>query len=260
MRQLLQTARGCPISQIYLELGQAPARFDIFKLRLLFLKYILNQEQDSLIYKMFHLKLQNPSKGDWVSSCKENLQQLEIDFSFDEIKAMSVNKFKNIICKKLKKEAFQYLMNRRGQKGSEISYTDIETAEYLLPDNNLTIINKRRMFLIRNRMLDIPSNFSSNKNKNKNNEFNCFCGNFKDMKHIYECQLLNIEEPSEKYEHIFTGNIEQQIIVLRRFDNNFEKHEKYKNNTESEEQEGITDHVILDRDPLLSVMLDYSNG
>ena len=83
MRQLLQTARGCPISQIYLELGQAPARFDIFKLRLLFLKYILNQEQDSLIYKMFHLKLQNPSKVDWVSSCKENLQQLEIDFSFD---------------------------------------------------------------------------------------------------------------------------------------------------------------------------------
>ena len=69
-RQLLQTARGCPISQIYLELGQAPARFDIFKLRLLFLKYILNQEQDSLIYKMFHLKLQNPSKGDWVSSCE----------------------------------------------------------------------------------------------------------------------------------------------------------------------------------------------
>ena len=188
---------------------------------------------------MFHLKLQKQSKGDWVSSCKENFQQLEIDFSFDEIKAMSVNKFKNIICKKLKKEAFQYLMNRRGQKGSEISYKDIETAEYLLPDNNLTIINKRRIFLIRNRMLDIPSNFSSNKNKNKNNEFNCFCGNFKDMKHIYECQLLNIEEPSEKYEQIFTGNIEQQIIVFRRFENNFEKHEQYKNNIESEKKKEL---------------------
>ena len=105
-------------------------------------------------------------------------------------------------------------------------------------------------------MLDITSNFSSNKNK----EFNCFCGNYNDMRHIYECQLLNIEEPSEKYEQIFEGNIEQQIIVFRRFDNNFEKYEKYKNKTESEEHEGITDHVILDRDPLLSVMLDYSNG
>ena len=86
-------------------------------------------------------------------------------------------------------------MNRRGQKGSEISYTDMKMAEYLLPDNNLTIINKRRIFLIRNRMLDIPSNFSSS---NKNKEFNCFCGNYNDMKHIYKCQLLNIEEPSEK--------------------------------------------------------------
>ena len=211
------------------------------------MKYILNQEEDSLIYKMFHLQIQNPSKGDWVSSCKENLKNLEIDFSFDEIKAMSVNKFKNIICKKLKKEAFEYLMNKRGQKGSEISYTDIEMTEYWLPDNNLTIINNIRMFLIRNRMLDIPSYFSSS---NKNKEFNCFCGNYNDMKHIYECQLLNIEEPSEKYKQIFEGNIEQQIIVFRRFDNNFEKIEKYKNKTESDEQEGTTDHVILDRDPL----------
>ena len=74
------------------------------------------------------------------------------------------------------------------------------------------------------------------------------------MKHIYECQLLNIEEPTENYEKIFTGNIEEQIIVFQRFENNFEKHEQYKNNTESEKQEGISDHVILDRDPLLSIL------
>ena len=41
MRQVLKTKRGCPIKQMYLELGQDPARFDIFKLRLFFLKYIL---------------------------------------------------------------------------------------------------------------------------------------------------------------------------------------------------------------------------
>ena len=31
--QVLKTKRGCPIKQMYLELGQAPARFDLFKLR-----------------------------------------------------------------------------------------------------------------------------------------------------------------------------------------------------------------------------------
>jgi hypothetical protein len=29
MRQVLKTSRGCPITQMYLELGQIPARFQI---------------------------------------------------------------------------------------------------------------------------------------------------------------------------------------------------------------------------------------
>jgi hypothetical protein len=53
MRKLLKTSKGCPIVQMYAELGQIPARFEIVKLRLLFLKYILNQNPDSLIYNFF---------------------------------------------------------------------------------------------------------------------------------------------------------------------------------------------------------------
>ena len=34
MRKLLKTTKGCPIVQIYIELGQIPARFDIMKIRL----------------------------------------------------------------------------------------------------------------------------------------------------------------------------------------------------------------------------------
>ena len=37
--------------------------------------------------------------------------------------------------------------------------------------------------------------------------------------------------------------------------NNFEKHEKYTNNINSEKQEEVADHVILDRDPLSSVFV-----
>ena len=50
---------------------------------------------------------------------------------------------------------------------------------------------------------------------------------------------VTIEEPSEKHKQIFTGNIEQQIIVFRRFDNNTEKHEQYKNNIESEKKKEL---------------------
>jgi hypothetical protein len=37
---------GCPIPQLYLEVGQIPIRFVIIKTLLIFLKYILNKNQD----------------------------------------------------------------------------------------------------------------------------------------------------------------------------------------------------------------------
>ena len=48
MRKLLKAPRGCPIVQLYLELGEVPARFQIMKIRLMFLKYILDQENESI--------------------------------------------------------------------------------------------------------------------------------------------------------------------------------------------------------------------
>ena len=67
MRKLLKTSKGCPIIQIYLELGQIPARFEIIKLRLFFLKYILNQDQESKIFKFLKLQMEKPVRFDWAS-------------------------------------------------------------------------------------------------------------------------------------------------------------------------------------------------
>ena len=47
MRKVLKTTKGCPINQISLDLGVAPARFEIQKTRLLYLKTILDENEDS---------------------------------------------------------------------------------------------------------------------------------------------------------------------------------------------------------------------
>ena len=104
MRQLLKTTKGCPINQIYLELGQTPARYDIYKLRLFFLKYILDQEKDSLIYKFLNLQIQHPSRGDWASDCKKVMKHLFINLSIEEIKNMSSNRFNELVRTKTKEE------------------------------------------------------------------------------------------------------------------------------------------------------------
>ena len=111
------------------------------------------------MFKFLQLQIQNPSKGDWASSCKENLKDLDLELSFDEIRTMPTTKYKRLVSAKLKPLAFTYLMSRRGEKGKEIQYKEIEMAEYLLPNNSLNIENKRTIFSIRNRMVQISANF-----------------------------------------------------------------------------------------------------
>ena len=49
IRKVLNTTKGCPIVQLYLAVGHHPARFEIQKMRLLYLKYILHENDDSLL-------------------------------------------------------------------------------------------------------------------------------------------------------------------------------------------------------------------
>ena len=69
----------------YLELGVYPLHFEIKKRLLLFLKYILQQEVNSMIYKVFMAICEN----DFVKCCEKNLKHLNIDLSFKKISEMS---------------------------------------------------------------------------------------------------------------------------------------------------------------------------
>ena len=84
---------------MYLELDQAPARFDIFKLRIFFLKYILDQEEHISIRSMFQFQLKYPSRNDWASDCLMDLKQMDINMSLGEIRLLPDKQFKNIVQK-----------------------------------------------------------------------------------------------------------------------------------------------------------------
>ena len=59
---------------IYLELGVKPLRFEVIKRKTLFLQYILQQEKESMIYKVFEATLNDPIKNDFVTTCKKHLE------------------------------------------------------------------------------------------------------------------------------------------------------------------------------------------
>ena len=247
LRKLIKTSKGCPISQLYLEVGHKPARFEIFRIRLLFLKNILHEE-DSRINSFIKLQLEYPTKGDWMSSCLNDIKYLDIKMSLEEIKKISLSKFKDILEKSINKKALEYLLQKRGSKGSEMKYSCIKMAEYLRPnEEGLSISDQRYIFSIRNRMVPISENFPNIQIENI-----CSCGQIESMRHIYTCKNLNSESETISYEKIFDDNVKNQKQVYTRFKQNFETREKMKN-------ENNSDHGIPQVDPL-SLALLYSNG
>ena len=222
LRKVLNTTKGCPIVQLYLETGHIPARLEIQKTRLLYLQYILQQTEESTIFKFFNLQLESPTRGDWASTCIEDMKYLNIELSLAEIRCMSKCQFTKILKAKMKTSAIKYLKGKQGFKGQDIEYSCNEMSEYLLPINkNLTIDEKRRLFGVRNKMTDIPSNFSRGEK-----EMKCQCNQKEDMKHIYECEIYNEEKFELPYEKIYNGNINEQIAVFKKFEQNLQKREQ----------------------------------
>ena len=191
LRKILKTNKGCPIVQLYLEVGQIPARFEIRKMRCLYLRYILNQDENSLLYRFFMLQFENRSKGDWAYTVLADLNELKITESFEEIKSMSQYQFLKLLKQRIKENALTYLTGKQKSKGSEIRYSDIEMADYLLPVNSeLTIEQKQKMFSVRNRMIEISENFPGKEIDDK-----CYCGKDESMSHIYYCEKLHDSKP-----------------------------------------------------------------
>ena len=66
-------------------------------------------------------------------------------------------------------------------------------------------------------MIEIPANFSSKC------EIKCDCGVKEDMDHIYNCKLYNMKKPEIPFEKIFRGNLNEQIMVFKKFSQNMER-------------------------------------
>ena len=77
-----------------------------------FLRYILQQEQKSLLSKFFKAQCNQPSKGDWVENIKKIISSIDLQMSFEDIRQTKQNAFKKIVDAKVRKVAFSYLLSK----------------------------------------------------------------------------------------------------------------------------------------------------
>ena len=205
-----------------------------------------------MLYKFFKLQLESSVKGDWTTECLKNLSDLKIEESLESISKMTDFQFKSLLNKKIKENAFLYMIGKQGKKGGDIKYSEIQMAEYLQPNSKIHSTEmKRDIFALRNKMVKIPANFASSVEK----QFFCKCGESENMEHLYECKVINSEEPEIKYEEIYSNNIQSIYEVNKRFQQNMNLREEFIKEFENEQNQNP--HVIVLNDPLYSL---YRNG
>ena len=77
LRRLLKATKNTPKEMLYLELGCIPFRKVIMEKRISFLHYILNEDDNSIIYKFFKTQMKKRTKKDWVSTVIKDIEEIE---------------------------------------------------------------------------------------------------------------------------------------------------------------------------------------
>ena len=145
MRLLFSTDRSCSIHLLYLEAGQIPGRYQVKRMILNYLHYILQQPKNSLLSMMLMAQRDNPIKNDFYQTALTIITELGITETPDEIKCLKRSSFSKIVKEKCTKTAFQYLKHKqeKGSKGSGIKYTCLSMADYLCPEADISLKDQR---------------------------------------------------------------------------------------------------------------------
>ena len=141
----------------------------------MFLHYLLNESEESLIFNVLKAQMKNPTKNDWINSVETDLKFLDIYLSFDDIQALSKQQFKPFLHVIIQEKALKYLNNlkNRQSKVSHIQHLVLDIQEYVLPENVEDVQLSKFILQARMRMLDIRVNF---KQKYSRSGLNCELG------------------------------------------------------------------------------------
>ena len=227
LRKILGAPLNTPKCMLYLETGCTPINFIIISRRLMFLHYILKEDRNSIVSKVFYAQLSNPVKNDWAVTYKEDLEKLQIDLQLEDIRNLSKYSFKKIVKEKISQFAFKALTNeqRNLSKVNHLKFSGLKIQEYLLP-NKLGLSMSRFVFLLRSRMLDVRCNY-----KNKYIDILCpLCKSDQDtQQHILVCSVLKGEEIVGEiplYEYLWQRDTSKLILTASILKKRFEKRQK----------------------------------
>ena len=149
---------------LYLELGCLPCRDIIRQKRLVYLYYILNQNPESMIYRLFEAQLNNRTSKDWVTTILKDMEEIKINMKFDDIKSMKKGAYINLVKRSIKNHVFENLSakQKKHSKVNNWSHSFFTMQKYLKPNSeSIKVEDSQNIFKLRCNMMKVKMNYKN---------------------------------------------------------------------------------------------------
>ena len=97
IRGLLNAHSKTPLEHLYLETGTLPVKYIIISRRLIYLKEILDRPETEIIKKVYRCQQANPDPGDWCQSIEQDLKDINLNMTEENIENMSAINYKKLV-------------------------------------------------------------------------------------------------------------------------------------------------------------------
>ena len=230
LRKCTMTSSKSSRTLTLLELGLSSVTVEIQRKRVLYLHHLLTSN-DSLAKDILNEMIKFPLKNDWILTIKRDLEELNINLSYDEISTFSKSSFKKLTKKASKTFSFLHLMKEKAKlsKGSDLNYNELKTQNYLVSGNGLSVHLMRSILQTRIRDLQLKCNF-----RNAYADTKCLvplCMGEDRTRHIYECPFLcptnQVSQNLLAFQDIFGCDVKKQSEVMFILKERLQERSKY---------------------------------
>ena len=205
--KLFEVPRSVPKLSLYAECAKIPLRFMIKTRRLMYYWHILNLDEDELLYKFYLAQSLRPCKTDWSETIKQDMSDIDLQMSEEQIKKTKKIKFKNIIQSKMNVCVKKYFidMQSKQSKTSHLKIKENPSPAKYLSSKRLSIPEIQTLFKLRSRTLNL-----------KDNQKSSFIDNMlcrtcllypETQQHIFHCQVLR-----DKLDYIVFSKVNYEMI------------------------------------------------
>jgi len=226
LRLIWNCASYVSVPMMFLELGILPLTFIVMKRRVMFLHYLLQQKEETLLFKCFEAQWSDKLPGDWAGKVEEDLRQMGLKLTLQQIKSMSKHKFKELIKSKIENLALKYLLKEKNKQSKccSIKFDKLQIQDYLKSDI-LTTSNKQLLFQLRTASFPVFANI-----KFMVDDTRCPCCYLKEdtLSHQLECSIIHsgtkqICNTNVHIEDVFSPCVEDQTKITLLFEQSIKR-------------------------------------